>query len=185
MIENYKILEDSELAVKSLSSSMSFMELMKRYEKPLFRYIKRISFFTNEEAEDILQEVFIKIYKNLNNYDPSLKFSSWIYRITHNQTVDNIRKNSKNKSIPILNDDWGQIIDKFDLHGYIESNEIKDKIVILIEGLPTKYKEVLYLRFLEEKTYEEISDIIEKPKGTVSTLINRGRKILQQKLSNI
>lgn len=185
MIENYKNLEDSELAIKSLSSSMSFMELMKRYEKPLLRYIKRISFFTDEEAEDILQEVFIKIYRNLNNYDPSLKFSSWIYRITHNQTVDNIRKNSKNKSVPILNDDWGRIIDKFDLHGYIESDEIRNKIVTIIEGLPTKYKEVLYLRFLEEKTYEEISDIIKKPKGTVSTLINRGRKILQQKLSNI
>lgn len=185
MIENYKNLEDYELAIKSKFSSLSFMELMKRYEKPLFRYVKRISFFTDEEAEDILQEVFIKIYKNLNNYDPSLKFSSWIYRITHNQTVDHIRKNSKNKSVPIINDDWDQIIDKFNLHNYIESSEIKNKIISKIESLPIKYKEVLYLRFIEEKSYEEISDIIKKPKGTVSTLINRGRIILKEKLKSI
>lgn len=185
MIENYKNLEDSELAIRSLSSSLSFMELMKRYEKPLLRYIKRISFFQDSEAEDILQEVFIKVYKNLNNYDSSLKFSSWIYRITHNQTVDNIRKNSKNESVPILDDDWGNIIDKFDLHNHIESSEIRNKIILNIENLPIKYKEILYLRFLEEKSYEEISDIIKIPKGTVSTLINRGKKILQQKLNNI
>lgn len=185
MFENYKNLEDSELAIKSKSSSLSFMELIKRYEKPLFRYVKRISFFTDEETEDILQEVFIKIYKNLNNYDSSLKFSSWIYRITHNQTIDHIRKNSKNKSVPIIDDDWGQIIDKFDLYNHIESEEIKNKIILSIENLSVKYKEVLYLRFVEEKSYEEISDIIKKPKGTVSTLINRGRLILQEKLNNI
>lgn len=185
MFENYKNLEDSELAIKSKSSSLSFMELIKRYEKPLFRYVKRISFFTDEETEDILQEVFIKIYKNLNNYDSSLKFSSWIYRITHNQTVDHIRKNSKNKSVPIIDNDWGQIIDKFDLYNHIESEEIKNKIILSIENLSVKYKEVLYLRFVEEKSYEEISDIIKKPKGTVSTLINRGRLILQEKLNNI
>lgn len=185
MFENYKNLEDSELAIKSKSSSLSFMELIKRYEKPLFRYVKRISFFTDEETEDILQEVFIKIYKNLNNYDSSLKFSSWIYRITHNQTVDHIRKNSKNKSVPIIDDDWRQIIDKFDLYNHIESEEIKNKIILSIENLSVKYKEVLYLRFVEEKSYEEISDIIKKPKGTVSTLINRGRLILQEKLNNI
>ena len=178
-------MEDSILAKEAINSSDCFRILITRYEDALFRYIKRISFFTDPEIEDILQEVYVKVYKNLNSFDTSLKFSSWIYRITHNETVDVIRKNSKNYNYNFNDDVWYKIADDINLSKNIESDEMKEKIIEEVRKLPLKYREILYLRFVEEKSYEEIVDILKKPKGTVSTLINRGRKILQLRLNNI
>jgi len=84
--------EDSELVELSLKKQDYFYCLILRYQEKLLRYIRRISASSKEDAEDILQEVFMSVYKNLNDFDNSLKFSSWIYRIAHNKTVSHWRK---------------------------------------------------------------------------------------------
>jgi RNA polymerase sigma-70 factor, ECF subfamily len=91
--------KDEELVLISISDQDAFSELIRRYEAKLFNYIKRISSLSKEDAEDILQEVFIKVYKNLNGFDVDLKFSSWIYRITHNEVITNFRKFSRKPKI--------------------------------------------------------------------------------------
>ena len=83
---------DEELVKLALQKQEHFVYLINRYQHKLLRYIKRISNFSVEETEDILQEVFIKVYRNLEGFDQSLKFSSWIYRIAHNQTISHFRK---------------------------------------------------------------------------------------------
>ena len=90
--ETCKNLADSEIIEKSLIEIDYFACLYERYEPVLLRYIKKISSAREEEASDILQEAFIKIWKNLNNYDDSLKLSSWLYRIVHNETISFCRK---------------------------------------------------------------------------------------------
>lgn len=174
---------DQELVELSLQDSEQFYFLMKKYEKQLIRYIRRISLFSIESAEDILQEVFIKTYKNLHNYDPCLKFSSWIYRITHNETINFLRRHKtqpQTVSLTSENDPDYDLLnilpDKTNIPSELHQEELISKIRETIKSLPTKYREILILRYVEDKSYEEISDILRKSTGTISTQINRAKK---------
>ncbi len=151
---------------------------MKRYEKKLFYYIKRITNSSDEDAEDLLQEIFIRVYENLNDFDQSLKFSSWIYRIAHNQAISHYRAN-KNKAKSFNSEDAALIFERIasdlDTQKDLEREDSKIKVQSLLKQLDKKYRDVIILKFLEDKDYKEISNILKKPMGTVATLINRAK----------
>lgn len=175
---------DNELVELTKTNSDNLAVLIDRYWSRLFAYIKRISYFSNEDIEDILQEVFIKVYKNLNAFDPDLKFSTWVYQITRNQTIDQIRKTKARPQTVHLEDNELLTIFKssVDLEKEFNTKEHLNQIKEIINNLPFKYKEVMILKFLEEKSYEEIMDIVKKPKGTVASLINRGREMVTNQI---
>ena len=182
MINSHSDTSDSELVKLSKTDPDIFEELVVRYQERLFFFIKRISYFGNEDIEDLLQETFIKVYKNLNAFDQDLKFSTWIYQITRNTVVDAIRKKHARPQETHLEDE--ELVKIFrsgiDLENEMEAKDSLEKIKKIIASLPFRYKEVMILRFLEERTYEEIMDIVKKPKGTVAALINRGRKMIMK-----
>ena len=97
--------KDEELVNLTLKDQEVFAYLIERYESKLLRYIIRISGVSWEEAEDILQEAFIKAYRNLNSFDQSLSFSSWVYRITRNQAISAYRRNKIREAGHVLNVD--------------------------------------------------------------------------------
>ncbi|MCD4704918.1 sigma-70 family RNA polymerase sigma factor [bacterium] len=172
---------DIELVQLTLKNEKYFLCLMKKYETKLLNYTKRISNFNHEDAEDILQDVFIKVYQNLNNFDPNLKFSSWIYRITHNEVISKFRKNKarpekSNLNIEIQNNILNNITTDLNIEKKIDNELLKKQIFNILSLMDVKYREILILKFLEHKDYNEISDILKKPKGTVATLINRAKK---------
>ena len=174
-IENKK---DEEIVPLVLQDQDNFLYLMRRYEEKLSRYIRCISGLEKEDIEDLLQEIFIKVYENLNDFDTSLKFSSWIYRIAHNQTISNYRK-TKSRPTTLSFDDDPALANK----ASIKANFIKEidqeldsaSIKKILVKMDEKYREVLVLKFIEEKDYTEISDILQKPIGTVGALLNRGK----------
>lgn len=174
---------DHNLVIASLANPDAFSGIVERYWERLFRYVRRISFSSDEDIEDILQETFIKVYKNLNAFDGDLTFSTWIYHICRNTVIDSIRKkSSRPKTIGLDTEDFAHLFqDPVNIIQAIDAQEQLRKITAIIESLPLIYREVLILKFLEEKSYEEIMDIVEKPKGTVASLINRGRKLLKEK----
>ena len=88
---------DEALVKHSLQDENAFYFLMKRYEPVLLRYIHRMTQVSHEEAEDLLQEIFIKIYRNLNGFDTNLKFSTWVYRIPHNEIISQYRKKKQDR----------------------------------------------------------------------------------------
>lgn len=151
-------------------------------------YILRISNISLEEAEDILQEIFIKVYYNLNSFDQKLKFSSWIYRITHNQVISNYRK-LKSRGVTIDIDIKDEIIDniatEFDIKTEIDDKIFREKIERILNEMDEKYKDVLVLYLLEEKSSQEISDILKKRIGTVYSLISRGKTTIKKELEKI
>jgi len=175
---------DEQLAKECLKDKNKFAILVERYEQRLLRYIKRLTGHLNDQAEDILQEVFIKIYRNLNNFDTSLKFSSWAYRITHNESINHIRK--KKETTPIETDDaeTANLINILESDTNIEEEasqkELAAKIRSIIRKLPKKYRDVIILYYLEDKDYQEISDILKKPKATVGTLLSRAKVKFKQ-----
>ena len=171
--------KDIDLVKLALTDQENFVYLIEKYEKPLFRYVRRISSFPSEDIEDLLQEVFIKVYKNLNGFDKSLKFSSWIYRIAHNEVISQYRKVKVRPQTfeGELNDEiLDNIKSDFSLEDILEKKLTKDLVKELLAQMDSKYREVLVLRYLEEMDYSEISDILKKPKGTVATLLNRAKK---------
>lgn len=170
---------DEELVILILENQGYFTYLIERYERKLLAYILRISNVSHQEAEDVLQDVFIKVYQNLNDFDPDLKFSSWIYRITHNEVISNYRKRrsrDKDLSIDIDDADLENFASDLDITQELDDKFLRANIFKVLDKLDIKYREVLVLKFLEEKNYREISDIIKKPMGTVATLINRAKK---------
>jgi len=171
-------LSDEELVILTIEDQENFVYLINRYQDKLIRYIRRISGLGFEDAEDLLQEVFIKIYQNINNFDKDLKFSSWAYRIAHNEVIDNYRKKQARPqemtydSEQILNN----IVADSDINKDIDHKYLQANISQVLNNLDLKYREVLILKFLEEKEYKEISDILKKPMGTIATLISRAKK---------
>ena len=132
----------------------------------------------------ILQEVFIKVYLHLNDYDASLPFSSWIYRIAHNETITHFRKEKNRPLVLDKGDDdefFGKIVDDLELSRADGQYDVSD-IQTVLERLEPRYRDILVLKFFEDKSYEEISDILQMPQGTVATLINRAKKKVKASL---
>ena len=180
-------LSDEQWVRRALENPDDFYFLMKRYEGKLLRYIKRISDVTHEEAEDLLQDVFFKAYRNLNSFDQTLKFSSWIYRIAHNSVLNYVRKRKIRSILDRLGDD-GETgnLKQEDIPGDMgadsryQSYETHENMENALAELPVRYREVLILHYFEEKSYDEISEILRKPSGTVATWIKRAKKRLKK-----
>jgi len=174
---------DTEIVYLALHNTEYFLCIVQRYEAALLRFLRRITNFREEDLEDLLQEVFIKVYKNLNGYNKNMKFSSWIYRITRNEAISQHRKNQVRPQTVFseLNDEFMENLrGEFDLEKEMDDRFNKNNVVGLLNKLDDKYKEVLMLRFLEDKSYEEIGDILQKSSGTVGSLISRAKDRFKQ-----
>ncbi len=178
-IDEISSLNDLELLNLTLTNQDNFVYLVDRYKGKLSNYIKRLTNVNNEDVEDILQEVFIKVYLNLNEFNKDLKFSSWIYRITHNQVISGHRKikaRPEGYSVAIDDQIANSLAAEIDIKGHVDSKILQKSISLILAKIDPKYRDVLILKFLEEKSYQEISDILKKPLGTVASLMNKAKQ---------
>ncbi len=159
--------------------SQDYKEIVIRYQEKLKRYILYITKDQNM-SNDILQNTFIKTYQNLNGFDTKRKFSSWIYRIAHNETMNLLVKNKKTISLTAENIDLIESHDNAKADTIFEKEEMIQVLSHLIDQIPIHYKEPLVLYYYEDNSYEEISDILRIPINTVSSRINRAKKALQE-----
>jgi len=152
-----------------------YAEIIKRYQAKLMRYA---SYLTNDDsvATDVVQEALIKAYVNLNGFDIKKKFSSWIYRIVHNEAMNSLAKRRNQRPI----DDQFDIDSGINLEDQLIKEELRTHAHTCLSEMPILYKEPISLYFLEEKSYEEISDILRIPIGTVGTRINRAKGIMKK-----
>lgn len=164
---------DSDLAIRLSQGNLNSLSLLiDRYQKPLIRYVQRLGC---REAEDIVQETFIKMYRNINSYVPSRKFSSWLYRIAHNTAISKFRS-----LVPTL--PFADYLDS--LIGY-EDNDMNNFVLgsnqvdSCLDELKPRLRSVVVLYYLEEKSYSEISDILRLPIGTIGARLSRAKKILR------
>lgn len=176
MLEAYTQLNDEELAVLTQKQdSQAFEELVKRYEAKMFRYGHK--FLRNQvDIEDLVQDTFLKAYININSFDKDLKFSPWLYRIAHNTFINAIKKQERQ---PFLFFDPDTLFphpvarEKTDKN--INDEQIKKMIEQSLSELSAKYREPLILFYLEELSYQEISDVLQIPVSTVGVRIKRAK----------
>ena len=187
LAEDYRFKTDAEIVRLSLNNQEYFACLIERYQTKLANYIRKIANLSAEDIEDVLQDVFIKVYKNLNNFNPELKFSSWIYRITHNEVISNYRKLQARPlviNLPAEDDNFlNNLASSLETDNQIDRQLLRKNINQVLDKLDVKYREVLVLKFLEDKDYQEIADILQKPMGTVGTLISRAKIRFKKELA--
>lgn len=184
-IERCENLSDGELIkIIHTQNREAYRELFARYQKKLFTYVFHLV-GNKDETEDILQNVFQKTFKNIEHFDTSRKFSSWIYRIAHNEAVNFLKRKSKRYTVSW--EDVSTSKDKLEIAAndeLMEDKFMREQIVKEVDDamlkLPKKYQQVLKLRYFQEYSYDVISGILNKPVNTVGTLINRAkRKLLE------
>lgn len=168
-------LSDEALVEQVYQDQELFGEVVKRYQQKLERYILRLG-ASREQAQDVVQDTFIKSFQNLHSFNTKLKFSSWIYRIAHNEAINLFKKESKYQKFSFS--DW--LSEVLPSHSNVEE-EVSEKIDLevlkkQIDKLDLKYKEVLILYYLEEKKYQEISGILKIPTSTVGIRLQRAKK---------
>lgn len=178
---------DEEVVKMTLKEPNQYGILMERYEAKLKRYVTRLGVRNHEDQLDVLQEIFIKAYRNLNGFDTDLSFSSWMYRIAHNEAISFYRKKNVRPEGHLVGD--GEVVLEF-LSSKEDGPEIKfdrlvnaEEVSRALERIDEKYREPIILRFFEHKEYDEISDILQIPMGSVGTLLHRGKKQLASVLN--
>lgn len=187
---NIASLSDNELVARSLEERAFFGELVDRYQAKLGRYIARLGVQDPDDRDDVLQDIFIKVYKNLNSFDQSLSFSSWIYRIAHNEAVSWYRRRKARPEGYLVADSEAVIalVSDDDLDRPEERFDRDIDAALLareLEKLDDKYRDILLLRYFEHLEYEQISDVLKIPVGTVGTLVHRAKKQLKKNLENL
>ncbi|HQU07562.1 MAG TPA: sigma-70 family RNA polymerase sigma factor [Candidatus Paceibacterota bacterium] len=181
-------LTDELIAHRALLDKEQFAVLIDRYAEKLTRYLWRLGVSVREDREDLLQNAFLNAYRNLNSFDSTLSFSSWIYRVVHNEAMSFFRRKKSRPEVKL--DAEGESLffaiedEQADASASTELRLSSEELSRALDVLSEKYREILALRFFEERSYAEISDILQMPIGTVSTMIHRAKRALRKQLGN-
>src|SRR3989344_7350185 len=157
----------------------SFGLLVERYEKKMQRYARKF-LFGYDEAEDLVQEVFIKAYVNIKSFDAGRKFSPWIYRIAHNEFINAIKRRGV-ESVSLFDIDtfFPHLVSDDSADRKTNRREAKEIIDKGIGKLGPKYREVLALYYFEDLSYQEISEVLRLPVATIGVRLKRARDLLE------
>ncbi|MFZ3301104.1 MAG: sigma-70 family RNA polymerase sigma factor [Microgenomates group bacterium] len=167
---------DEELIkIVRTSDQEQYSEIVKKYQEKLFRYASNIV-IDESRAMDIVQQTFIKAFVNLNSFDTRMSFSSWVYRIAHNEAMNLVKKYKK--EISLLPEFEIQSTDNIE-DDYFKKETVKN-VRKCLNDIPVLYSEPLSLYYLEEKSYEEISDILRLPTNTIGTRISRAKGLMKK-----
>ena len=143
----------------------AFKALITLYKERLYWHIRNIV-KSHEDTDDVLQNTFIKVYKNINNFKGDSKLYSWMYRIATNESITFINKNAKR--LQVTNEEVQQLaINNLASDVYFEGNEIQLKLQEAINTLPTKQQLVFNMKYFEDIKYKDMSDILETSEGAL------------------
>ncbi len=179
--------EDSLVAKSKKGDKAAFEELVKKFSK----YVYTTAFFIlrdSHEAEDVSQEVFVKVYLSIQGFRGLSSFKTWIRKLTVNTCIDKLRLKSKTKdkkvSLDKITEDYEVVFTKMSTSlekSFFHKEAVKDVLKIIV-NLDENYRIPLILRDLQDYSYREIAELTRKPIGTVKTNIHRARKIIKDKL---
>ncbi|HYE59803.1 MAG TPA: RNA polymerase sigma factor [Candidatus Kapabacteria bacterium] len=158
----------------------SFGILVQRYEAKMLRYARKF-LFGYDDAQDVAQDVFIKAYIHIQTFDPDQKFSSWLYRIAHNEFINAIKK-KKREPLPFFDPDliFPHPIAKEDMEDAVYKKHVRNMLDVCLDKIDPKYREPLVLYYFEELDYKEIGDILHIPTSTIGVRLKRGKVLLKK-----
>lgn len=184
-------LDDRALVARILEGDRDrFTDLVSRYEKRLINYVYRIT-HRYEDAHDLAQDIFVKVYLALDRYDPKYQFSTWLFRIAQNSAIDALRKKTI-AEVPITRpaDEEGSgkerefADDGISPYRALKNKQLSAAIDKAVVNLPPDYRELIQLRHFAELSYEEIASMKKLPLGTVKNKLFRARNLLKDALDS-
>ncbi|GIP19166.1 ECF RNA polymerase sigma factor SigW [Paenibacillus montaniterrae] len=184
------LLESQLVKLALKGDQAAFAELVELYQEKLYHMAYRM-LNNRQEAEDVVQETFLRVFNNLERYNDSMKFSTWIYRIATNLCIDRLRKRKPIYSLDAESTEY----EGLDGYSMIPSDDRTPESELLlsetqriihqaIDTLPPKYKTVMILRYIHELSLQEVGDILDMPVTTIKTRVHRGREFLRKKLEH-
>jgi RNA polymerase sigma-70 factor, ECF subfamily len=179
---------DEELVAAVLAGDRErFGDLIERYQARLVNYLFRLV-RSADDAHDLAQEVFVKVYQVLDRYDPQYRFSTWLFRVAQNAAIDQIRRR-RLRVVSLSQEDqegegrdWDLPAPERGPYGELRNRERAEAIQEAIDSLPWEYRELILLRHMGELPYEDIAQMKRMPLGTVKNKLFRGRQMLKEKL---
>ena len=185
------VLEDDLIERAQRKDETAFIQLVERYKDKIF-YLALRMLRSAQEAEDVAQETFLRVYTHLDRFDRKHKFSTWLYRIATNLCIDRIRKAKPKYSLdePVGEDgeqDWYSLQegDEPTPEESLIALETRQQVLDAVEKLPAQYKAVIVLRYFHDLSLAEIGDILQLPVTTVKTRVHRGREALRKLLGSL
>lgn len=193
---DYASIDDKQLAAQAAQGREgAYRELLRRYERPVFSLVYRMV-RNRTLAEDLAQEAFIRAFNAIDGYNPRYKFSSWIFKIANNHTIDHLRKkrldtvsihgsphaSTQEEAVQtsVVVESGGENPEEF-----VEHRELGSLIEQAIGELRPEYRSVVLLRHVEGYSYDEIADVLDLPLGTVKTYLHRARSELKEALAHL
>lgn len=177
-------LNDEELSNRVKGwDNQAFEVLYDKYKDKIFSYVRNILNYNKDDATTVLSDVFIKVFEYIKNYEVK-NFKTFIYRIAHNTAIDLIRTSKTgiytNEENAKLVEDKQNIIEKENIN-----TQFKQKIMMwFMSQIEERFRNVLYLYYFEEKSYDEIAEIMESNKNSIWTMISNAKKILKEKIKD-
>ena len=184
------MLADGEIVQRILAGDeLLFEVLVRRYQARVLSHVARMV-GNRDDALDLSQEIFVKVFQALDRYNPEYKFSTWLFRIAGNAAIDHLRKR-RPRTVPLeVRDPDGQSLSSpeykssdLDPYAMLRNSERGDAIARAIQSLPDEFRELIGLRHFTGLSYEEIAELKGMPLGTVKNKLFRARAVLKDRLA--
>ena len=178
-------LDDKELLFQfrvDATRELAFTRIIKKYQEKLYWHIRRMV-VEHEDANDILQNMFIKVWKSLENFREDSQLYTWLYRIATNESLTFLQQQKKRSSVSLDNEE-STISRKIKADEHFDANKLEWKLQLAIEKLPEKQRAVFNLRYYEEMPYEEMSRVLETSEGALKASYHHAVKKIEDYILN-
>ncbi len=178
-------LDDKELLFQfkvEATRELAFTRIIKKYQEKLYWHIRRMV-VEHEDANDVLQNMFIKVWKSLENFREDSQLYTWLYRIATNESLTFLQQQKKRSSVSLDNEE-STISRKIKADEHFDANKLEWKLQLAIEKLPEKQRAVFNLRYYEEMPYEEMSRVLETSEGALKASYHHAVKKIEEYILN-
>lgn len=180
-----ELTDDKELLFQfrnEATREAAFTRIIKKYQEKLYWHIRRMV-VEHEDANDVLQNMFIKVWKGLDNFREDSQLYTWLYRIATNESLTYLEKQKKRRSLSIDNED-NFLSNKLQADKHFDGNKLEWKLQLAIQKLPEKQRAVFNLRYFEEMPYEEMSRVLETSEGALKASYHHAVKKIEDYILN-
>lgn len=175
-------LDDKELLLAFSDPSQqeaTFTRIIKKYQEKLYWHIRRLV-INHEDTNDVLQNMFIKVWKSLGNFRGDSSLYTWLYRIATNESLTFLEQQKKRKSVSIDDEERDYLKDKLQADKHFDGKKLEWKLQLAIQQLPEKQRIVFNLRYFDEMPYEEMSRVLETSEGALKASYHHAVKKVEE-----
>lgn len=164
------------------TKEQAFTDILKKYQEKLYWHIRRLV-VSHDDTDDVLQNMFIKVWKGLDNFREDSQLYTWLYRIATNESLTFLNQQKKRNSIS-LSDDENGLSNKIKSDTHFDANKLEWKLQLGIQSLPEKQKLVFNLRYYDEMPYEQMSRVLETSEGALKASYHHAAKKIEDFILN-